>query len=52
MNKFIDKCLYQFGECEGNGYGYDHFLRTSQPNRNAQILTQQIINDQNPNKCR
>jgi hypothetical protein len=50
MNTIINKCLYEFEQCECDGY--DHFLRTSEPNRNAQVLAQQIINDQNQNKYR
>ncbi len=50
IDKFINKCLYEFEQCEG--YGYDHFLRTSEPNRNAQVLAQQIMNDKNQNKYR
>lgn len=46
----INKCLYEFEDCQGSGY--DHFLRTSEPNRNAQVLAQQILNDKNPNKYR
>ena len=42
MNVIIDKCLDELGQCEG--VGYDHFLQTSEPNRNAQILAQQNIN--------
>jgi hypothetical protein len=42
MNVIIDKCLDELEQCEGNGY--DHFLQTSEPNRNAQILAQQTIN--------
>jgi len=46
----LNKCLYEFDDCQG--CGYDHFLRTSEPNRNAQVLAQQILNDKNPNKYR
>ncbi|CAF2146114.1 unnamed protein product [Rotaria magnacalcarata] len=42
MNSVINKCLYELEEC--NGDGYDHFLQTSEPTRNAQILAQQHIN--------
>ncbi|CAF3325124.1 unnamed protein product [Rotaria socialis] len=42
MNSVINKCLYELEEC--NGDGYDHFLQTSEPMRNAQILAQQHIN--------
>jgi hypothetical protein len=48
INILLDKCLDEFGQDEGAGY--DHFLQTSEPTRNAQILAQQIINDQNQNK--
>jgi len=48
MNTVINKCLHEFGECDGNGY--DHFLQTSEPNRNAQKLAQQIINEKNQNQ--
>jgi len=50
MNTFIDKCLDEFDQCDGNGY--DHFLQTSEPNRNAQILAQQIINEKNQNRIK
>lgn len=42
INHIVDKCLFELEEC--NGDGYDHFLQTSEPNRNAQILAQQNIN--------
>ncbi|CAF2417079.1 unnamed protein product [Rotaria sp. Silwood2] len=45
MNDIIDKFLYELEE--GNGDGYDHFLQTSEPNRNAQILAQQNIKNKN-----
>ncbi|CAF0743057.1 unnamed protein product [Rotaria sp. Silwood1] len=45
MNLIMDKFLYELQE--GNGDGYDHFLQTSEPNRNAQILAQQNIKNKN-----
>jgi hypothetical protein len=50
MNTIINKCLYEFEQCDG--LGYDHFLQTSEPNRNAQILAQQIINEKHQNKIK
>lgn len=43
MNNIIDKCSMEFEQCDG--LGYDHYLQTSEPNRNAQILAQQINNE-------
>ena len=48
INTLINKCAYEFGQCECDGY--DHFLRTSEPSRNAQVLAQQIRNDKSQNK--
>ncbi|CAF0733232.1 unnamed protein product [Rotaria sordida] len=45
MNDIIDKFLYELEEYHGDGY--DHFLQTSEPNRNAQILAQQNIKHKN-----
>ena len=45
MNLIIDKCLNEMEQYSGDGY--DHFLRTSKPSRNAQILAQQNINNKN-----
>jgi hypothetical protein len=42
MNIIVDKCVDELAQCQG--IGYDHFLQTSEPNRNAQILAQQNIN--------
>jgi hypothetical protein len=42
MNNIINKCLNELEECSGDGY--DHFLQTSEPNRNAQVLAQQEMN--------
>lgn len=47
INVILDKCLSQLVECDSDGY--DHFLRTSEPNRNAQVLAQQN-NKQNTEK--
>jgi hypothetical protein len=48
MNIVIDKCLDELVQCEGDGY--DHFLQTSEPNRNAQVLAQQNIKQKNQNE--
>ncbi|CAF0814004.1 unnamed protein product [Adineta steineri] len=50
MNIIIDKCLNELVECDSDGY--DHFLQTSEPNRNAQILAQQNIKHKNQNNIK
>lgn len=42
MNKFLNTFVYELEQC--NGDGYDHFLQTSEPIRNAQRLAQRNIN--------
>lgn len=43
MNKIINKLVHEFEQCDGAGF--DHFLRTSEPTRNARILAQQLMNE-------
>ena len=50
MNTVMSKCLYELEECEG--LGYDHFLKTCDPKRNAQVLAQRILNDKNQSQYR
>ncbi|CAF1581410.1 unnamed protein product [Adineta ricciae] len=47
MNSTLRKCLDQLVECDSDGY--DHFLRTSESNRNAQILAQQNNKEETEN---
>ncbi|UJR33228.1 hypothetical protein I4U23_020683 [Adineta vaga] len=48
MNLVLSNCLDQLVECDSDGY--DHFLQTSEPNRNAQILAQQNKKQEIENK--
>lgn len=48
IKTIMDRCISDLEHSDG--VGYDHFLQTSEPNRNAQILAQQLIDEKKQNK--